>query len=333
MKIWLPYIGTGGGADVFSKRLASGLEGLDYSVILQRLPRNAQFFPWRLRWQVPPHGTDVTITETHSAFALKRSDIKLIAVEHHCELDPAYALYRSLPQAIYHNLFLRHFKRRSLRVADSLVAVSQYTADSFYAAFGGPRASVIPNGVETDFFCPGPDPTPLHDIRSVRLLFVGNLTRRKGADLLPRIMSALGPGYELRYTTGLRTSDPFPGASNMIPLGRLSREQLREEYRRADLLLFPTRLEGFGYAAAEAMACGTPVIATNCSALPELIDDGSTGQLCPIDDVGAFVKGVRNLTSNRERLLSFGKRARKIVLQKFDNRHMAENYDELLKKF
>lgn len=330
MKVWLPYVNTGGGADVFFERLASGLEALGHTVYTQGLPRHAQFYPRLLRSVVPLYPVDAVIVSIHQAFALKRPNIKLVAVEHHCVLDPAYTPYRNFPQAVYHELMVRRFEKASLRAADAVVAISRYTAESLHAALGGPRAHVIPHGIETDFFCPGPDPEQQPEDRPARLLFVGNLTRRKGADLLPGIMSSLGPGYELRHTAGLRTRDPFAGVPGMTPLGRLTREELRDEYRRADLLLFPTRFEGFGYAAAEALACGTPVVATRCSSLPEVVDDGVTGRLCDIDDVEGFAAAIRDMMNDKATLRAMAREARAVAIERFSLREMSLKYCDLL---
>ena len=54
---------------------------------------------------------------------------------------------------------------------------------------------------------------------------------------------------------------PLPARDNFHPLGNLSREQMREQYRDADLFLLPTRYESFGISVAEAMSCGCPVVA------------------------------------------------------------------------
>ena len=61
---------------------------------------------------------------------------------------------------------------------------------------------------------------------------------------------------------------------------------------RATLLVHPARWEGFGLGVLEAMLAGLPVVATNVSALPELIVDGETGVLVPPDDVPALVRSV-----------------------------------------
>jgi glycosyltransferase involved in cell wall biosynthesis len=68
-----------------------------------------------------------------------------------------------------------------------------------------------------------------------------------------------------------------------------------EAYQRSDILIFPSRLEGFGYPVAEAMACGKPVVCTNYASLPELVEEGQGGYLCPVDDVEAFAERIRHL--------------------------------------
>ncbi len=102
-------------------------------------------------------------------------------------------------------------------------------------------------------------------------------------------MRALGQGYILFYTNGLRRRGIFD-EPNVISLGRIGREKLVELYNFCDILLLLSRLEGFGYAVAEAMACEKPVVCTNGSLLPELVVDQKSGFLCEQDNVSDFVK-------------------------------------------
>ena len=85
--------------------------------------------------------------------------------------------------------------------------------------------------------------------------------------------------------------------------------ELREEYRAADALLLPSRLEGFGYVVAEAMACKLPVITTNGTSLPELVEDGFSGKLCTPNDPEAFAAAVRRLDEDPALRRSMGERA------------------------
>jgi glycosyltransferase involved in cell wall biosynthesis len=180
--------------------------------------------------------------------------------------------------------------------------VSHYTAASLFRAFGIQSSIVIPNWVDTELFKPLAQPTESHPFR---LLYVGNISRRKGSDLLVPIMTELGPGFELSYTTGLRPSGKlkhgFLRAPNMKSTGRLvSTDSLIQAYNRCNVLLFPSRFEGFGLAPLEAMACGKPVIASNNSALPEVVDNRFAGILCPTDDVTAFAQACRTLAEHPE---------------------------------
>ena len=332
MKIWLPYVHAGSGSDVYTERLANGLRASGHETVLTPVDRRWQYLPWRYLSVSAPSDADITLANLGAGFAFRRPGTKLVLVEHHCVFDPAFAPYRSRKQAIVHETLLRHIERKGLKVCDALVTVSDYTAKSLRATLGGPAATVILNGVETDYFTPPETPAPRNEGGPFDLLFVGNLSRRKGADLLPAIMDRLGPGFELRYTRGLRTDDPFADEPGMRPLGRLSQDELRDAYRDADALLFPSRLEGFGYAAAEAMACGTPAVAAASSALPELIDDGVDGRLCSVDDVDAFAAAIKELAAAPGRRTEMGRRAREKAVDRFSLDTMSRQYIRLFEE-
>jgi len=329
MKIWLPYIRAGSGTDIYTARLAKALTNDGHQTVMTAFPYYLQYVPWRLKSAQVPPGTDIVLANTWNGFAFRRPQTRLVVVEHLFIFDPAYMVYRSFPQMVFHEALVQRFEKASLQAADALVAVSRYTAKTITEILGDPKAEVIYNAIDTDFFSPKKTAIRAPESSRVRLLFVGNLSHRKGADLLPNIMKELGEGYELHYTRGLRTKDPFKAVPNMIPLGRLSQEQVRQAYRDADLLLFPTRLEGFGYAAAEAMACGTPVVATACSSLPELVEDGVTGRLCPADDTMAFANAIRDLTSDPKKLTEMGQQARAKAEKCFSMQRMLEKYLDL----
>lgn len=101
---------------------------------------------------------------------------------------------------------------------------------------------------------------------------------------------------------------------------------MQAAYRDCDALLFPSRLEGFGLVALEAQACARPVIATNCSSLPEVVADGETGFLCPIDDVEAFANAARTLRDDPARWRRMGLAGRQNVEQRFVEDHAIQRY-------
>ncbi len=332
MRIWLPYVETGTGTDVFTRTLAGSLAERGHDTQLTPFSHGWQYAPWRLRLAQKPQHTQVVVANSWNAFAFKRPRTPLVSVEHLLVLDPALAPYRSLPQAVFHNTCVRYFERRSATAADTTVAVSEYTARQLEHNLGVSDAQVIYNGVDTGFFraatCLEPNPTD----RPTQLLFVGTLSRRKGVDLLPRIMQALGAGFELRFTGDIDGNSLVRPGPGLVAMGRLDREALRDAYVSADLLLFPTRLEGLGLVALEAMACGTPVIASDTGPLPEIVKDGVNGRLCAVDDISAFARAIRGLADDPIRMSEMGRAARETVEAKFSIDRMTAGYVDLFER-
>ena len=203
MKVWLPYLRGGSGTDTFTTLLATALEERGHQAVVTRYSRIWETVAFALRAVRPPAGADVVLANSWNAFAFRMGGIPLVAVEHHCVFDPAFRSHRSPLQALFHEVLLKRFERASFRAAAAVVGVSDYTSRSVAAAFPGTTTVSILNGIDTAYFAPAKS-QEARSGRPFRLLFVGNLIRRKGADLLPRIMSALGPEFELRFTSGLR---------------------------------------------------------------------------------------------------------------------------------
>ncbi len=331
MKIWLPYTSSGSGADTLTRSLAAALADAGHEAVLQEFSHRFQYAPWLLRNVKPPVDTQAVITNSWNGFAFHQRGLKNITVEHLFVLDKALQPYKSAAQSIFHKQLVRRFVGQSYRSADHVVSVSRYTADRLRAVFPDVHTEVVLNGIDTEFFTPGNEAAEQEGAdKSFRLLFVGNPTRRKGADLLPEIMQALGAHYELRYTSGRLGQPNLPMASNIRPLGRLSAEEVREQYRQCDALILPTRLEGLPLVAMEALSCGLPVISSNSASLAEVVDHELTGLVCPVDNVGAMVRGIRQLKENPDKLMAMKCRAREAAKARFCLRRMTAEYVELL---
>jgi glycosyltransferase involved in cell wall biosynthesis len=106
--------------------------------------------------------------------------------------------------------------------------------------------------------------------------------------------------------------------------GRVPRDELLRLYRRAALVVVPSRFEGFGLPAAEAMACGTPVVACRAGALSEVMRVGGGGLTVPRDDPEALAAGVLELLEDPARRHALGQRARERVDACFSWRRVAE---------
>jgi glycosyltransferase involved in cell wall biosynthesis len=118
----------------------------------------------------------------------------------------------------------------------------------------------------------------------------------------------------------------------MISIGSPGRDGLVAAYQSCDILLFPSRLEGFGIAPAEALACGRPVVTTNASALPEVVDDGINGFLCPRNDVPAYAEKVRALGDDATLRRRFGEHGREKVASHFGFDQLGKGFIEVYRK-
>ena len=332
MKVWFPLIEGGSGTDVFTRRLANAPERRGIAVEVTWFHRYYQFAPLLLRHVRGPDGTNIIHANSWNGFAFKRAGIPLVVTEHLPVLDSAYRPYKRLAQHIFHQTLVRRYEIASFRSASVITAVSRSAASSLARTFDIDTAQVISNWVDTATFFPDSGEPP-RTARPLRLLFVGNLSRRKGADMLLPIMQKLGPKFELRFTSGLQTLRDIPITENMIPLGQLNGdEDLLRAYYGCDAFLFPSRFEGLPLAPLEAMACGKPVIATNISSLPEVVQHGVTGLLCPRDDIAAFVTACRKLADDPHLLLSYGEAARRRVEEVFSEEVVIPQYIELYEK-
>ncbi len=116
--------------------------------------------------------------------------------------------------------------------------------------------------------------------------------------------------------------------------GRVSREELVRLYNRAQLVVSPSLYEGFGLPAAEAMACGVPVVATTAGAFPEVIEDGATGLLVPPADPAALADAIGRLMSDAALRRRMGEAGRARIEEHFTWRETARRtaglYEEVL---
>lgn len=338
MKILLISIRGASGSDVYYKLLKQGMDKYtDIKSDLIFIPHIFEkiFFliPLYLKYKkIDFSRYDIIHTNAEFGWWFRQKNKKLIITIHHNPFDKEFQKYTSIAQKIFYYFWVKPNFKKSLLVTDKIIAVSKYSQKGIINYFKIKKnIEVIYNGIDTDFF----KPIDFNNKKSkkIRILFVGNLIKRKGVDLLPKIMKKLGNDCELCFTSGRRTKIPKRlKLKNMIPLGKISDKRLLEEYNKCDMLLFPSRLEGFGYCAVEAMACGKPVITTNYSALKEIVKDEKNGYLCKINDVDDFVekiKIVKKRLNKNEKFLS----NRNYVENNFSLEILARKYKEIYKSF
>jgi glycosyltransferase involved in cell wall biosynthesis len=325
MKIAIKQVHGGSGVDIWAENLCSGIRRHGHECSMDIRSGFYQFFPAFVQLTNNRDIEDIIQSNTWNGFAFK-GEIPLVATEHHVVHDPSYDPYRTLPQRIYHRWIYR-CERRSLAVADAVTCVSQYTQKKLEESFGFSDSQVIYNGIDTTVFKPIEQDMHIWNIphNKTVLFFAGNLSRRKGADLLPSIMKHLGENFVLVIATGQRKTS-FSNLDNIINIGHQDLKHLVMAYNRCDIFLSASRLEGFGLSVAEAMACGKPVVATNGSSLPELVIDKKGGFLCRMDDVKDFADKIRHLAADDDLRREMGAFNRHRVEEKFTIEKMTAEY-------
>jgi N-acetyl-alpha-D-glucosaminyl L-malate synthase BshA len=199
----------------------------------------------------------------------------------------------------------------SILQSNGLTAVSDYLRDKTVSDFGVPeeRIDVIPNFIDTDVWRPGLE--PCHRMKLAPngekiVMHVSNFRAVKRVEDVVETFARLKVPQGARLIMVGDGPDRPRAAQRAAELGLkdqvmfLGKHLAVEELLScADLFLLPSETESFGLAALEAMACGTPVVASRTGGLPEVVEDGKCGFLLEIGDVEAMAEaGTRILTDD-----------------------------------
>jgi glycosyltransferase involved in cell wall biosynthesis len=325
MRIAIRQLRGNSGTDIWAESLCHGLRRAGQECTVELRSPVYQFLPPLSRLRPFSAACDIIQGNSGNAFAFKE-EIPLVVTEHHVIDDPAFNPYKTLPQKIYHR-WIYYCERKSLKVADTVVCVSYFTAKRLDEVYGFSDTLVIYNGIDTSVFRPAEPASDVWNVSTDKtvLFFAGNLSRRKGADLLPPIMKQLGEKYVLLIAAGQHETS-WSDLKNIVNIGHLDLAQLVLAFNRCDIFLSASRLEGFGLSVAEAMACGKPVVATNGSSLPELVVDGQGGFLCRMNDANDFADKIRHLAADDTLRKEMGMFNRQRVEEKFTLQKMTDEY-------
>lgn len=324
--VWFPAVRANTGADVFTERLANALIECGIQAEICWLPLRAEYAPWSVPIPTTPAWATVAHINTWLHPRFIPEDLPLVATIHHAVHHPDAESYKGLSRTAYHKHWIAPIERRSIQRANKVIAVSQFVADSAKHSLVDIPIQVIYNGIDAKLFRPGGRVRYFGE--PLRLLYVGSWVARKGVDLLAPIMRELGEGFELHYTGGPAAEyDKAHMPLNMIDIGRLQGDAaVAAAMQNADALLFPSRSEGFGLVAAEAMACGLPVVASRIGPLVEIIDHGESGLLCSMNDVTGFVTAIRKLSTDQNLLDDMRRGVSRRAKEQFSEKVMVRSY-------
>lgn len=209
----------------------------------------------------------------------------------------------------------------------------------YFPRLNGARVTVIYNSVDTHVFTPAGREEPEN------ILFTGRFIAAKGlmylAPAIPRVLHShpnatftfIGPGnFQPYMNLLLKLNVP---SRNVKFVGYVKdSEAILDYYRRCSIFVVPTLYENLPTRVLEAMACAKPVIATNVSAMPEVITSGRNGILVPPRSSEALAKEINGLLEDRRARKRIGANARHTVVSKFDwnrnARKMADLYEEVV---
>jgi glycosyltransferase involved in cell wall biosynthesis len=210
-------------------------------------------------------------------------------------------------------------QREVARHLDALISGSQASASLIEQTWRLPPGLMHPiyDGVDTTAFHPPPDAAIDSETEEGALVFVGNSEDyNKGAVYLLRAIARLPRSTRAHlYLVGGPSSAPRIAPAEIARLGiedrvtivgRVDEATLAGWYRRAQVVVSPSLYEGFGLPAAEAMASGAAVIASDGGALPELVADGETGLVVPAGDVDALAQALASLIADPARCRRMG---------------------------
>lgn len=287
-----------------------------------RAVRYAYDLPRVLARQVGP--VDVLYTQTHAPLVgpapnvLQLTDLSF---HHHPELYPPLTRLR------LNALVPLHAQR-----ARAVLAISEFTRQDVIRTYGVPpeRVFLVPCSITRPT-----DPVPAsagdverwlegYGVRRPYFLFVGNLHPRKNlrrlveafergrrqSEALSRHQLVL-VGTEHRFYPRVWGSDVARSLSDagIVAVGRVSDAERDRFMRHADALAYPSLFEGFGLPPVEAMAVGTPVLAANTAALPEILGDAAL--LVDPLDVDAIARGLVRLATDANLARTLSQRGRR----------------------
>ncbi|MFE9021169.1 glycogen synthase [Streptomyces sp. NPDC007808] len=249
-------------------------------------------------------------------------------------------------------------ERTAIEAADAVIAVSGAMREDIlgcYPALDPDRVHVVHNGIDTTLYRPdrGTDVLRRFGLDPDRpyVLFVGRITRQKGVPHLLRAVRDIDPAAQVVLCAGAPDTpeidqefrDLYQELSRVregvhwIPQ-MLPRPEVIQLLTHAAVFVCPSVYEPLGIVNLEAMACGTPVVASRVGGIPEVVDDGRTGLLVTLDDgfEAGLAQALDSVIGDPETARRMGEAGRERAVGEFGwdavARRTARLYGEILKQ-
>ena len=239
-------------------------------------------------------------------------------------------------------------KKKSWKKLPTVVAPSLWSARNVKesALLGRANITEIPHPLDTEFWSPSNKKTiyiqpGFAEFRPLRIGLPAPLESKewgKGLPLIQQIIDAalesksgVFPPVELWAFGGRKISVHHPGLT-VSNFGWLNDVELRDFYRRIDLLMFPSTIDTYGMVAAEAQSCGTPVVCFRDTGVESVVEHQVTGFTASHQDLGDFAKGLRWCTSSIEKMTWLSEQSRARALRLWDMKKIGRQYASVFRE-
>jgi glycosyltransferase involved in cell wall biosynthesis len=271
-----------------------------------------------------------TLMPLSSANAVSRSK-PLISHFHH---PTTYARVSDLLYLPFH----RRIESSTYALSKAVLAHSAFSADLVTRLYNVERSRVVTvyPGIDADRFAPA---RSRRGVSAVHLLYVGVLEKRKGLVYLLRavrivksqganiILTLVGTGPEGVTLKADANALGIERCVHFVEIPFFKIEDLVRYYNSADIFVFPSLMEGFGQAVAEAMSCGLPVIVSDRASLPEVV--GDAGIVVNPESPRELAAALTRLIYDEGLRQDLGKRGRRRVVDTFRWEASAEKLIEV----
>ena len=249
-------------------------------------------------------------------------------------------------------------ERTAIESADAVIAVSGAMREDIlgcYPTLDPAKVHIVHNGIDTALYRPDHGTDVLDRIGLDRdrpiVLFVGRITRQKGVPHLLRAVRDIDPAAQVVLCAGapdtpeidqefrelFQELDRVREGVHWIPQ-MLPRPEVIQLLTHATVFVCPSVYEPLGIVNLEAMACGTPVVASRVGGIPEVVDDGRTGVLVPVDDdfEAGLARALDSVIGDPEKARRMGEAGRERAVGEFGWEAVARRtvrlYEEIVKQ-
>ena len=304
--------------------------------------------PWLILWLIWRHRVQIlTAQSPYEGFAAALAKKiagwfggkVVLVVESHGDFEESLFLQRWIRWTGLYRFLMRHAALFALKHADLLRAVSNSTRAQLERWTPGKPVVQFPTWTDIEVFLEA-GATGEKAVNAIA--FVGVLIPLKGVHFLIDAFAQvsrefpdarlwiIGKAENEGYAQSLKEQVARLGLNDRVVfMNAMPQQELARHIAKARALVLPSLSEGLPRVVFEAMACGTPVIGSRVSGIPEIIEEGVTGFLVPPGDVDALAQRLKWILSHPEEAKQMGKRAREFAQRFFSPKAYQQSYARL----